>query len=175
MTRRDARAEILAVLADHQWHTANDVKAATGLSPSAIIYHLNDLARYPWGNPRLEKRTRCIGTIMYDRLATLLGPAVDLSSIAPGQTLHIPVAVEAEGVPHACVVKRVNRRSVTVEWSRRRRPGRTTPRWLHRIPVEVMIAVDAVVAHAAHLCIPVHGPETNPPGQTGLPDPGVIY
>lgn len=67
MARRKARPEVLAVLADGQWHTAKNIQAITGLSGGTINSHLNDLAGRPWRElptssvrpvEREERRTR---------------------------------------------------------------------------------------------------------------------
>lgn len=58
MKRRDARAEILAVLSDMEWHSAIDVQKRTGLSQAAVMDNLNRMSERPWDQPLLEKEVR---------------------------------------------------------------------------------------------------------------------
>jgi DNA-binding HxlR family transcriptional regulator len=53
-TSRDGRSLVLGVLADGDWHTAIQIREATGLSQSTVSTHLTALTRRPWNVPAVE-------------------------------------------------------------------------------------------------------------------------
>lgn len=113
MTRRNAKVEVLAVLADGTWWSAREIQVATGLAASAIVDNLGQLTRYPWGRPRVEARPRATATLAYGRLAEWLGHPADPDTLKVGEVFHLP---------HPCRVNRVGHRSVTIEWHKEDAP-----------------------------------------------------
>jgi hypothetical protein len=113
VTRRNAKAEVLAVLAAGTWWSAREIQAATGLSAAAVVENLGQLTRYPWGRPRVETRARATATLARSTLTERLGHPVDPDTLKVGEVLHLP---------HPCRVNRVGHCSVTIEWHKEDAP-----------------------------------------------------